>query len=139
MTELVVKIPKGKLPFLGVCYNIKLYNPRENEDLIRDPKYKGAEYILELEVIRNKINLKLICEEHIIIRHYYSISFDGEELKRWRQLTKGKKEFNFGHVTRENEKDVIMTTPWRKPIVFRVTDLRILIPEDYMDDSLPYG
>ncbi len=140
MSELVLKIPTSKLPFLGVTYNLKYHNAKVNEDLVNDPQYSGAGYELTLEFIRDKINIKLMCKEHIVIRHYPGISYDADKFKWWHELTKQSNHFNFGHVTKEHDKEVLMKTTRLKPLVFKIIELKILSADRFFDvPSMPFG
>lgn len=128
MADLVLKIPKGKIPFIGVLYTGQGHALAHNQDLIDKAQYKGAEYRLELEFNHaGKANLKLICEEHIILRRFNTLNVDAALFNRWWELVQGYPSFNFGQVALEFDKHVIMRTAVsQQPIVFRIHELKVL-------------
>jgi hypothetical protein len=107
--KLVVKIPKDKLPFLGIVLDGPDYKNNDlNEDLILEHKY--AEYHIVLEFIRDFINIKLIAQESLIVRFYNHVEFDKEKLRNWMYLADLSKGFNFSHVKIENNKELVYRT-----------------------------
>lgn len=103
--KLIVKLPKDKPPFIGVVLKIT-DSDMLNQDLILEHKY--ADYRIELEFILGHVNLKLISNSIPTVRIYSRLSYDKDKLKAWFYITKGVKQFNYGHVRDFNGKDEII-------------------------------
>jgi len=73
------------------------------------------------------LRLKLINFEKLVIRDYTDIVLDLKQFKEWMAIAKKVPLVNFGHVAKINHQDAIIRThPEKKPIVFKVTEVRLL-------------
>ncbi len=104
--KLVVKLPKDKPPFLGLVFPSSYAANQTNEDLILD--HKEDVYRMIFEFIGTVLNLKLICDEKVIIRTYRNVEYEKEKLKNWVQITRKVNAFNFGHIYMQNNKEVVV-------------------------------
>jgi hypothetical protein len=104
--KLVVKLPKDKLPFIGLVFGSSYQATQTNEDLILD--HKEDLYRLIFEFNGTVLNLKLICDEKVIIRTYRNVEYDKEKLKSWVQITRKARELNFGHIYMQHNKEIVV-------------------------------
>ena len=134
MDRLILKLPKGKLPFIGILITGDPGSGKTNQDLVNNHPY--AEYRIEIEVFSKHINMRLICEEKLIIRHYAHVKYEPEELTNWQYLTDGKPAFNFAHLGIEKDKEFVLKT-WdkKKLFVLKVTSVQIM---RLKEEKLPY-
>ncbi len=103
--KLVIKLPEGKLPFIGVRFNNSWNAAKTNEDLI---EYHHKEvYTIKFVIKAQTVNLNLYCKDRSIQRHYKDVEFEPEKLKRWMQLTEGLSGFNFGHTFMNGNKEEV--------------------------------
>jgi hypothetical protein len=93
--KLIVKLPEGKPPFIGVRFNNSWNAAKTNEDLIED-HHKDI-YQVKFVIKKHTLTLQLNCKERSIHRYYKDLEFEPEKLKRWMQITEGLSGFNFGH------------------------------------------
>ncbi len=103
--KLVLKLPKDKLPFIGVQFNSNYQAGRTNSDLLHH-----HEHLFKIQLEPDKkgtIKLKLYCEDLAISRIYEGIEYDQYQLKNWMYMVSRSKQFNFGHVTMEENKHII--------------------------------
>jgi hypothetical protein len=123
--ELVVKLPKGKLPFIGIKF-AEMHEANElNKDLMNN--YSTCIFKVILEPHKNEMNLRLICEEKLLVRFYNGLKYDPEKLKAWIYLTKTAKSFNFSHIYQLGDKEkVAMAIMSRKLFVLKLEGYEIL-------------
>lgn len=127
MQQVVLKLPVGKPPFVGIVYpNSGVVPSVVNIDLVKDKRYQGAVYKLLIEFEGYSIRLKLMCLERLVIRDYVDLTVDLKEFRAWYQVARFSPFINFGHVTKDNHKDVILKVNARQPIVFKVDELQLL-------------
>lgn len=94
--KLVVKLPEGKLPFIGVRFNNSWNASKTNEELIES--YSSEIYTVKFEIQTPQVlHLSLQCKDKAIQKWYKDLEYEPEKLKRWMQLTRGLSGFNFGH------------------------------------------
>lgn len=104
--KLVVKLPKDKPPFLGLVFPSSYAANQTNEDLILD--HKEEVYRMIFEFNGTVLNLKLICDEKVIIRTYRNVDYEKEKLKNWVLITRKANSFNFGHIYMQSNKEVVV-------------------------------
>jgi hypothetical protein len=122
--KLVVKLPKDKLPFLGVVFPSSYSATQTNEDLVLD--HKEDIYRMIFEFTGTVLNLKLICDEKVIIRTYRNVDYDKEKLKSWVMITRKNTAFNFGHIYMQNNKEIVVKNyKNRKLFVLRLNKYEI--------------
>ena len=112
---LIVKLPKNKPPFIGIQFTFEHEAEKLNEDLVE--RFGKGTYKIVFEFLRPFTNIKLISEEHLLIRNYSHIAYeDTEKLKVWLKLTKDTppKYFNFGHVVLVNGQHKLVKTSNKK-------------------------
>ena len=135
--ELVLKLPKGKPPFVGVLFELEYHGADMNVDLYRT--HGNRPYKLILEPNKKQINLRLICEEIVTVRFYNSLKYNNERLNDWVYLTKNAKAFTFGHVVfKEDKHHPVRIHPGGKPFVLKVESFELIIPDDWKVDELPF-
>jgi hypothetical protein len=66
--DLIVKLPKGKPPFIGILFSTETEANTLNQELVNDFKYRP--YRIILEPLRDFINLRLVCEEIVVVKFY---------------------------------------------------------------------
>jgi len=122
--RLIVKLPKDKLPFLGIVFPTSYLATQTNEDLLLD--HKEDVYRLIFEFTGTILNLKLICDEKVIIRTYRNVDYEKEKLKNWVQITRKANAFNFGHIYMQSNKEVVVKNyKNRKLFVLRLNKYEI--------------
>ncbi len=94
--KLIVKLPKDKLPFIGILYNSIYKAESENQDLVID--HKHLNYRVKFEFAGSGINLYLSSEDKLIQREYRNREYDPLKLKVWFQNTNKASNFNFSHL-----------------------------------------
>jgi hypothetical protein len=103
--RLVLKLPQGKPPFIGIEFSKIWQGEKENRDLIFD--FKNEIYTLLIEPIGGYLNIRLFSEQKNIVRYYNGVSYNKDAFKRWIELTRNSGLFNFGHTYQENSVDKI--------------------------------
>lgn len=122
--RLIVKLPKDKLPFLGVVFPTSYLATQTNEDLLLD--HKEDTYRMIFEFMGPVLNLKLICDEKVIIRTYRNVEYEKEKLKNWVQITRKAKAINFGHIYMQSNKEIVVKNyKNRKLFVLRLNKYEI--------------
>lgn len=117
--KLVVKLPKGKPPFIGVLFEDNLIAARMNQDLILN--FKNCNYQIAFEFISDKVNLRLVCEDPLIVRFYNNLEYDPVKVKNWFQHTNNSKLFNFSHIVEEyGEIKLARTFTGAKNIILKI-------------------
>lgn len=125
--ELVLKIPQGKPPFVGILFAVTHEAAALNADLVINHRHKN--YKLIFEVVGTHLNLRLICEDLVTVRFYNHIKFSPEKLKSWLYIIYSKKVtvINFGHITTVKDKhELVKTTPQSKNFVLKVIHCQLL-------------
>lgn len=136
--ELALKLPKGKPPFIGILFTEESTGGHLHANLVE--KYSGNEFHIIMEHTKNALNLRLICNEIVMVYFYNHLRFDPDRLKSWLYLTKNAKEFNFGHIYTQFDKHIlIMSRPGRKKFVVRATRCKLIAMDDHEEYwKLPY-
>jgi len=106
--KLIVKLPKDKLPFIGVQFPYSYEAGKTNQDLVIN--FKHINYKMLFEFIKNTVNVKLVSDENMILRSYNGLDYDKDKLKTWFYLTKDAKAFNFSHIVKEGGKEMVVKT-----------------------------
>lgn len=126
--KLVLKVPKGKLPFIGIEFGEHVAADT-NKDLIQNHSEK--EYKIVLEHSHKRLQLRLICEELVTVRFYERLEFDPSKLRDWLYITQKATKFNFGHIFVKGNTDYIARTyPGRKPFVLKVVSVEFVTDEN---------
>ncbi len=87
--ELVLKIPKGKPPFIGVLFNF------ENEAVMKNFEWAEHNDIFELELVLDasqKLHILMIKDSHFSER--YEVNYDPVALLKFLHHTKDSKSFS---------------------------------------------
>jgi DNA topoisomerase VI subunit A len=107
--RLVVKLPKDKLPFIGIIlYATDLQMMKFNQDLITE--HKQASYRIVFEFTGRYVNLQLISDEHFIKRVYEKLDYDAGKLRQWFHLADKSKGFHFSQLKIEQNKEMVLRT-----------------------------
>jgi hypothetical protein len=126
--ELIFKLPKDKLPFIGLRFPSEYHAFSLNRDLIIN--FKNSLFNIILEPNGTMINLKLINVDTGNKRVYEALSFEKDKLIRFINNTRHLENFNFGHVVQKYDKDeVVRVSENLKLFVLRVKNLSFL--EDF--------
>ena len=104
--KLVVKLPKDKLPFIGIVFGSSYLATQTNEDLVLD--HKDDIYRIIFQFVDTTLHIKLICDEKVIIRTYRDVEYDKDKLKNWMMITRKASEFNFGHIYMQHNKEIVV-------------------------------
>ncbi len=105
--RLVLKLPNGKPPFIGIEFTKIWQGEKENKELIIE--FKEEIYTLLFEPIGGTLNIRLFSEQKNIVRYYNGVIYNKDIFKRWIQLTQKNVIINFGHTYQENSIDKICT------------------------------
>ncbi|MCC6370216.1 MAG: hypothetical protein IT236_04345 [Bacteroidia bacterium] len=128
--RLVLKLPQNKPPFIGILF--------ENEETIRGEKlhteiverYPHCTYEIVFEHTRTALNLRLLCQERVMVYFYNHLGFDAENLKSWLYFTREAQAFTFGHIERVFDKDkLILSLPLRKKFFVNVKSVKFIVAE----------
>lgn len=111
---LVVKLPPGKPPFIGVTAN---YADLDIYDLVRKHKYAG--YRIELDFHFGCVDLRLISDALVKLKSFTGLGYDVQQLKDWFEITKKAHSFNFGLVDRDAE---------GREIIFKIGGTFLFLP-----------
>jgi hypothetical protein len=104
--KLVVKLPKGKKPFVGIQFTRSFDAEKSNIDLMT--KYWDKVFRIEFIFEGQYVNLKLICDDELIVRTYALAGFDADKLRSWFYLTKDRKDFNFSQLYIHNGQETVV-------------------------------
>jgi hypothetical protein len=106
--ELVLKMPQGKPPFLGIVFD----NVREactlNQDLVNE--YAGSVYTISIESPGSEVNIRLVCENPHYIRVYRNVKCDPKKLENFMYLNRLSRGFNFSHLLRDFDREIVVKT-----------------------------
>jgi hypothetical protein len=108
--KLILKLPEGKPPFIGVEFATQHDGAATNHDLILNRGYKHFKLLLEM--VGGSVNIRLYLEQPVEVRNYSQVKCNNEELKRWHKTALLYKHVNFGHVYSENGVDRICKIPY---------------------------
>ncbi len=103
--RLVLKLPSGKPPFIGVEFENASKGERENKDLLLTKR--NAVYKLLFEPTCGLLNIRLYSENPPVVRYYKGIDFNPDAFKRWLHTAELYKKVNFGHTYSEKANDTI--------------------------------
>jgi hypothetical protein len=123
--ELVLKMPKGKHPFIGVRYNLAKDANSLNQELVG-----GGLYTLHVTPRHRKHDARTLFEVLIELRSsdqkktkVYIPYYNPEEFKEWYKAVRSYIHFNFGQVYSEKGEDRIARTESGKPFVVKICGL----------------
>lgn len=122
--ELVFKVPEGKPPFVGVCFE-SIYDAMAlNEHFV----HSGPAELFTLAVHPGtRLKLLLVRNRDFEKATYSDLAFDPEKFRRFRQVTAGCKRLNFGHVVKERSAHkLVKTMHGNKNFVLRVGEFRVI-------------
>jgi hypothetical protein len=99
---LVLKVPQGRPPYIGIEFRNKFAAGHINQDLVdllfNADKSRLPAFHLQIEPLSGSCNIRLSCAQPIIIRFYRKVNYEPERLVRWMKAVKESTVFNFGHV-----------------------------------------
>jgi|LakMenEpi03Aug12_release.lakeMendotaPanAssembly.Ray.scaffolds.fasta_scaffold459827_1 hypothetical protein len=127
--KLVVKLPKGKKPFIGIIFSRSYDAEKSNLDLMTNhwDKVFRIEFIFEGQ----SANVKLICDDELIVRTYAHAGFDADKLRSWFYLTKDCKDFNFSQLyIQDGQEKVAKDFSSQKWFVLKVSGYKIISSEE---------
>jgi hypothetical protein len=130
--KLVLKQPKGKLPFIGVRY-WDIYNAHyHNQDLVDKGlytltiKFKNILYHNGKPSDPHKETHYLELHLNSYDKRYhrcYTVDYNVKEFKEWYEVTRSLMHFNFGQVYELNGIDTIVMRQDAKPFVVKIQGL----------------
>lgn len=120
--RLEFKAPPNKLPFLGIRFPDWYSAGQTNKDMIDE--HKKSEFIMTLEPVLNKINIKLCIDSPHRVWHYYRVSYDPGKLHLFMAIPTAR--WTFGHIFEHKGKDKIArTTPHNNIFSVKIRTLHI--------------
>jgi len=124
--ELIFKLPKDKLPFLGIVFESMSQAAKLNSELVDNRQ--EADYKIKLEPIRdNTINMVLYSFSPTIRKEYKEMRCDLNKMEQWLNLTKYNNAFNFSHLIKEFDREmVVKTSPGFKLWVLKVSKVDLI-------------
>lgn len=127
--ELLLLLPEGKPPFLGIIH--------EDLDLCK-LKLEFLSTYEEKEIFvsfnRDRINLRVQMTSRDVVRFYSQLVYNRTELILWLDAIKNSDNINFGHLRRVEGKPQILLAPkTNQPFYFTVTKLYVL---DFKDKAV---
>ena len=125
--ELVLKLPKGKPPFIGILFQSATEAEKLNSDLVVDHRYLN--YKIIFEIIADHLNIRLICEELVTVRFYNHVVYDPEKLKSWLYVLKTGKttSVNFSHlILKDNKHTLVKAYQQKIYFVLKVANCKVL-------------
>ncbi len=125
--ELILLLPVGKPPFIGVLFYRAEEAATANADLAI--QHKRRNYWIVLETYKKHLNLRLICDEIVTVRFYNHLKYDPEQLKSWLYIVSANKsaQVNFSQLVVMNEKlSVVKTSPKNVSFVLKVKKCEVL-------------
>ncbi|MGZ3900215.1 MAG: hypothetical protein ACXVNM_07495 [Bacteroidia bacterium] len=128
MEELVLKIPAGKPPFIGVLFSgDDLYRPAKlNAGWVNN--YQNSNYKLFLEPVKDKINLRLLEDSIGCNCVYQGLKYNPEQLFKFLALTKNAREIKFGHIVpKQDGYAIVKTITNNRNFVLRIDQLKLLV------------
>jgi len=125
--ELVVKLPKGKLPFIGVVFSNVWSAERENKHCIENEW-------------TDTFKLRLIPKERSIDVHfihhgqstyvYKDLIYSPEKLVKFIYASRGASLFNFSHLICENNKHLVVKSATNRRLwVLKMDEIIVEAPE----------
>ncbi len=118
--ELALKLPKGKLPFIGIVFHSVREACRLNEHLINEPKDKI--YTLTfLQPNKDGVEIRVRSENGKDYVIYQRVKCNPVQLENFMFMTNRFQDFNFGHILRDFDRDIIVkTNELGKPFVLKL-------------------
>jgi hypothetical protein len=101
LLKLILKLPKDKPPFIGVQFSNHYDASRTNAEAVYHINGRSCKIVLEPK--DHYIDLQIKCEDAMMSYLYKSLDYSPEKLKQWLHLVSMTKQFNFGHVTLEQD------------------------------------
>lgn len=130
--ELMLKMPKGKAPFIGILFEIEREGAKLHADIVE--KYQRENFEVVLEHTKRVLNLRLLCKDKVMVYFYNHLRVDAEKLNSWLYLTRDCKAFTFGHIIRELDRErLVLSHPSRKRFVVKVCACKVVAVEDEED------
>jgi hypothetical protein len=132
--ELVLKLPKGKPPFIGIEFPNEFNGQRANTDLVNN--YKESKYRLLLEPTEKGLTITLSSHDLATPRVYKNIGFNAGKLKNWLNYVGGAPHINFGHVYIEhNAHKIVFVFGTRRNFVLKVTNIEITAKDSIFSEN----
>lgn len=118
--ELLLKLPKAKLPFIGIVFGSVREACRLNEHLINSPKDKV--YTLTfMQPNKDGVEIRIRSENGKDYVIYRRVKCDPVQLENFMFMTNRFQDFNFGHVLRDFDRDlVVKTNELGKPFLLKL-------------------
>lgn len=107
--ELLLQIPKDKPPFIGVVFNRVKEACERYQELVNDhPDFPF--YLKFNQPNGDKVSFYIASEKLKGFWHYKDVKCDPVKLENFLYMTRTKTSFNFAHVLRDFDQDIIVTT-----------------------------
>lgn len=125
MERLVLKIPVGKPPFVGVLFESEFAGAMTHTELVNS--YNREFYEIKFEPSHK---LKLCLKGFTLPPRIYELDYDPVKLLKFLQQTRDCKMFNFGHVIIVNDNyKIIRTAANQTNFVLKVNKLSVDLSE----------
>lgn len=106
--ELLLNITKGKPPFIGVVFTRVADACEKNEDLVNE--LADLPYQLQFHQPNGRqVKMKLLSDK-LPAHREYKIEVDPVKLENFLYMTRNAPVFNFAHVLRDFDQEMIVTT-----------------------------
>jgi hypothetical protein len=121
--ELELKVPKGKLPFVGIRFNNSFAAVSTHKEMV--DLFKKTALKMRLERAGDRLFVRLISDSPNREYRYTQVVYDWSKLQIF--LAVPTKEWNFGHIINVNGRDqVVKTIPDNKVFTVKLDDIQIL-------------
>jgi hypothetical protein len=128
--DLVLLLPPDEPPLIGVSMS-RHDAETLNNDLILE--HANRNYKIVLEPHKDKLNVRLICEEIVSVRFYDQCKCSAEKLKSWLYVLQYKKHcvVNFAQLFFDNGKlEVAMTAKLSKRFVLKISKIEVITSKE---------
>jgi hypothetical protein len=136
--RLVFKLPKNKLPFIGVTFESEYVARTLNRHLVNE--HKNANYEIRLEpTMDDKLLLTLICHTIGFTYSYEPAYFNRNDFSLFLHHTHPKSSVNFSHVIYKGGKECVpYTLDGGQLFVLGIASFRLIVPENlYVSKNNP--
>jgi hypothetical protein len=130
--ELVLKLPSGKPPFIGILFdfNEELGAYNINKDLLLNP-FK-ATFAIAFDPYGKETDLRMLCSNPLSIRFYRNLKYNPTALEGFLRSTRFIKQFNFSHLIRcDGKETVVRASPENKLFVIKIDDVKLRIADTF--------
>lgn len=103
--KLVVKLPEGKPPFIGIEFESPWIGEKEGREVFSNSNQRAFDLVIQ--PLSSTMSIRLVCEDPVIVKFYSGVEFDVERFKLWIHVSKNQNKINFGHTYSKYSEDKI--------------------------------